>query len=71
MRPDGVESDFRPAQKAHPAFLVEGLREIIERCKRVGYKVVTDAPLEGYDRAYVYDPFGNRIELMEPNASPR
>jgi catechol 2,3-dioxygenase-like lactoylglutathione lyase family enzyme len=67
----GVEQDFRPAQKAHPAFLVEGLPEIVERCKREGYKVVTDEPLAGYDRAYVYDPFGNRIELMEPKASPR
>lgn len=25
-------------------------------------------PLEGYDRRYVDDPFGNRIELMEPNS---
>ena len=24
-----------------------------------------DAPLEGYERVYVDDPFGNRIELME------
>ena len=67
----GVEQDFRAAQKAHPAFLVEGLAAIVERCRRDGYKVVTDEPLEGYDRVYVYDPFGNRIELMEPNASAR
>ena len=67
----GAEHHFKPAQKAHPAFLVEGLPDVIERCKRAGYKVVTDEPLEGYDRVYVYDPFGNRIELMEPKASPR
>ena len=24
-----------------------------------------DQPLEGYERRYVDDPFGNRIELME------
>jgi len=24
-----------------------------------------DEPLEGYDRIYVDDPFGNRIELLE------
>lgn len=29
-------------------------------------ELVTDEPLEGYDRAYAYDPFGNRIELLEP-----
>jgi hypothetical protein len=28
--------------------------------------VVDDEPLEGYDRIYVDDPFGNRIELMQP-----
>jgi hypothetical protein len=27
-----------------------------------------DQPLDGYDRIYVYDPFGNRIELMQPKA---
>jgi hypothetical protein len=25
------------------------------------------APLEGYHRMYVDDPFGNRIELLEPH----
>jgi hypothetical protein len=24
----------------------------------------------GYDRAYVLDPFGNRIELLEREANP-
>jgi hypothetical protein len=67
----GVDQDFRPAKKAHPAFLVEGLQGIIERCKCEGYKAVMDEPLEGYERVYVYDPFGNRLELMEPKASTR
>lgn len=30
--------------------------------------VVDDQPLDGYNRVYVSDPFGNRIELMEPTA---
>jgi catechol 2,3-dioxygenase-like lactoylglutathione lyase family enzyme len=67
----GVEEDFRPAKKAHPAFLVEGLQTILEHCRRDGYKVVYDEPLEGYERAYVYDPFGNRLELMEPKPRAR
>lgn len=62
----GVEKEFRPAKKAHPALLVEGLGELVERCKAAGYEVVSDEPLEGYQRVYVSDPFGNRIELMEP-----
>lgn len=61
----GVEQDFRPAKKAHPALLVEGLGDLIARCRSAGYEVVSDEPLEGFDRVYVNDPFGNRIELME------
>lgn len=63
----GVEADFRPALKAHPAFEVENLAKLVEACRKAGYRVVADEPLEGYERAYVYDPFGNRIELMEPH----
>ena len=62
----GVEKGFRPAKKAHPALLVEGLGELVEKCRAAGYEVVSDEPLEGYERVYVSDPFGNRIELMEP-----
>jgi len=61
----GVDQDFRPATKAHPGLLVEDLQELIERCRRGGFTVTDDTPLEGYRRAYVMDPFGNRIELME------
>jgi catechol 2,3-dioxygenase-like lactoylglutathione lyase family enzyme len=62
----GIEKDFRPAKKAHPALLVEDIDGLIEKCKSSGYEVVADEPLEGYNRIYIYDPFGNRLELMEP-----
>ncbi len=62
----GVEKDFAPARKAHPAFIVDGLRELAVSLERAGYLVSDDQPLEGYDRVYADDPFGNRIELMEP-----
>jgi catechol 2,3-dioxygenase-like lactoylglutathione lyase family enzyme len=62
----GVEDDFRPAKKAHPALLVRGLETLLGKCRTAGYQVDTDEPLPGYDRAYVSDPFGNRIELLEP-----
>lgn len=61
----GVEADFRPARKAHPALLVADLADLVERLRLEGVEVVTDQPLEGFDRCYVDDPFGNRIELME------
>ena len=62
----GVEIDFRPARKAHPAFNVEGLRELRAQCEAAGYETIDDEPLQGYDRFYVHDPFGNRIEFLEP-----
>ena len=62
----GVDKDFVPARKAHPAFIVDGLRDLVKRLREAGYSVVADQPLEGFDRIYADDPFGNRIELMEP-----
>jgi hypothetical protein len=61
----GVEKDFRPAPKAHPALLVEGLAVLIATLAAAGVGVVSDEPLAGCERVYVSDPFGNRIELME------
>jgi catechol 2,3-dioxygenase-like lactoylglutathione lyase family enzyme len=61
----GVEADFRAAKKAHPALLVEDLAALKAALAAGGYTMKTDEPLEGYDRIYVDDPFGNRIELME------
>jgi catechol 2,3-dioxygenase-like lactoylglutathione lyase family enzyme len=61
----GVEADFRPARKAHPALLVTDLAELVARLKQHNVEVIEDDPLEGYFRVYIADPFGNRIELME------
>lgn len=61
----GVEADFTPARKAHPAFLVRDLSALIGKLKAAGYEPAPDQPLEGYERVYLSDPFGNRIELME------
>ncbi|HLI78551.1 MAG TPA: VOC family protein [Candidatus Binataceae bacterium] len=62
----GVEKDFAPARKAHPALIVEDLPALVAALKAAGLRVVDDEPLDGYARVYVDDPFGNRIELMEP-----
>jgi catechol 2,3-dioxygenase-like lactoylglutathione lyase family enzyme len=62
----GVEAEFRPARKAHPAFIVSDLDSLIARIQGSGYETDTSQPpLDGYKRAHVFDPFGNRIELME------
>jgi catechol 2,3-dioxygenase-like lactoylglutathione lyase family enzyme len=62
----GVDRDFRPAQKAHPGLLVSGLDALIERLRAAGLAIVDDEPLTGYLRVFVNDPFGNRLELLEP-----
>jgi len=62
----GAEADFRPARKAHPALLVEDLAALKNLLEAAGYSPRAGEPLEGYDRLYVDDPFGNRLELLEP-----
>jgi catechol 2,3-dioxygenase-like lactoylglutathione lyase family enzyme len=61
----GVEADFRPARKAHVALQVDGLAALRRKLSESGITVKDDEPLEGYERLYVDDPFGNRLELME------
>jgi catechol 2,3-dioxygenase-like lactoylglutathione lyase family enzyme len=61
----GVEKEFQPARKAHPAFIVDDVHALTAKIAAAGYRVSTDEPLAGYERMYVYDPFGNRIELMQ------
>jgi catechol 2,3-dioxygenase-like lactoylglutathione lyase family enzyme len=65
----GVENNFRPARKAHPALLVEDLPALKAVIEAAGYSFEADEPLAGYDRIYLNDPFGNRIELMEPRSN--
>jgi catechol 2,3-dioxygenase-like lactoylglutathione lyase family enzyme len=62
----GVDADFRPARKAHPSLVVDGLSALVTKLASAGIAVTNDQPLDGYERVYVDDPFGNRIELMEP-----
>ena len=65
----GVEEGFRPARKAHPAFVVADLEELVGRLRAAGREVVKDQPLAGWQRVYTADPFGNRLELMERASS--
>ena len=59
----GVEADFRPAKKAHPAFRVADLGALKQRAIEAGLTPKDDEPLPGYDRFYLSDPFGNRLEF--------
>ena len=64
----GVDPRFTPARKAHAGLLVEDLPALVEQLHAAGHATDDDEPLEGYERVYVDDPFGNRLELMEPIA---
>jgi catechol 2,3-dioxygenase-like lactoylglutathione lyase family enzyme len=60
----GVEDDFRPARKAHPALRCRDYDLLIARLRRAGIKVRDDAAIPGMRRCHISDPFGNRIELI-------
>lgn len=62
----GVDSEFTPAKKAHPALLVENLDALRSQLADAGVSIVDDQPLPGFRRFYVSDPFGNRIEILSP-----
>lgn len=62
----GVDADFWPARKAHPALVVSGLDAMLTRTRAAGCDVEGPEPVRGDRQAYVCDPFGNRIELLEP-----
>lgn len=60
----GVEEDFRPARKAHPALVVSHIEEMCERLARCGSPTRRSEDVPGRPQFYVDDPFGNRIELI-------
>ena len=60
----GVEQEFAPARKAHPAFAVSGYDEVVSRLRSAGVETVADEAIPGIRRSYVADPWGNRIELV-------
>jgi extradiol dioxygenase family protein len=62
----GVDDGFRPARKAHPALLVDGLDALAERLVAHGVEVRWDDEFPGHRRFYADDPFGNRLEFLEP-----
>jgi catechol 2,3-dioxygenase-like lactoylglutathione lyase family enzyme len=61
----GVEEGFRASAKSHPAMRVRGLAELRATLERGGVTVTDDTQLDGHERWYVADPFGNRIEMIE------
>ncbi|WP_341348184.1 glyoxalase [Paenibacillus sp. FSL H3-0469] len=63
----GVQRDFVPATKAHPAFHVQPLNELREHLLQHHIQVTDDEARadEGVRRFYINEPFGNRLEFLE------
>jgi catechol 2,3-dioxygenase-like lactoylglutathione lyase family enzyme len=61
----GVENDFRPAKKAHPALRCNDYSALTAKLRQAGVTIIPDDALPGTVRCYVDDVFGNRIELIE------
>lgn len=60
----GVEQDFRPARKAHPALAVDDLDACAARLAELGYPVTWDDSIPGRRRFHTTDGHANRIEIV-------
>jgi catechol 2,3-dioxygenase-like lactoylglutathione lyase family enzyme len=56
----------RPVQRAHVAYEVEDLNALRHRLEKANIAVVESMRIPGYARFEVRDPFGNRIEFIQP-----
>ncbi len=61
----GVEESFRPAQKAHPALVVDDLAAYEAKLRALGHEIKPDKPVPGFIRFSSHDCFGNRLEFMQ------
>jgi catechol 2,3-dioxygenase-like lactoylglutathione lyase family enzyme len=66
----GVEKDFRPSRKAHPAFAATNLDDLRQALLARGVKVADDTTIPGVRRFHTEDPWGNRLEFLESPGSP-
>ncbi|WP_394579782.1 VOC family protein [Cytobacillus firmus] len=61
----GVQEGFLPAKKAHPGFIVDNLEALRSSLQEQKITIKEEPPIEGRERFFVDDPFGNRIEFLE------
>ncbi len=65
----GVEPEVAPTRR-HPALLTDDLEALRSRLVKAGIATSDDRQIPGYRRFYAQDPFGNRLEFMQPQHSP-
>ncbi|MCA1630064.1 MAG: glyoxalase, partial [Acidobacteria bacterium] len=64
----GVE-DAAAKSKRHPAFEVEGVEAVRKFLEEKGVRTRVEKGIEGVKRFSFFDPFDNRIELLEKTGS--
>jgi catechol 2,3-dioxygenase-like lactoylglutathione lyase family enzyme len=64
-----IDPEFAPARRSHPGLLVSGLDALAGRLAEGGVAVEPDGNFPGFRRCYATDPFGNRLEFLEPEQS--
>jgi len=60
----GVEADFHPAKKAHPAFRCAEYDALLHKLRSAGITVHEPNDIAGVRRCDFHDCFGNRLELI-------
>ncbi len=60
----GVDSDFHAAHKAHPALICRNYPVMVQHLQDAGFQPIRDESIPGVTRCHVFDPFGNRLELI-------
>jgi len=63
----GVEDNVdRTATKAHLAYEVDDVAAWRKKLSERGIQPLDSIPIKGYDRFEFRDPFGNRVEFIQP-----
>ena len=62
----GIDPHFTPATKAHVALVMDDIDSCAERLRSAEFPATYDTRLPGFRRFFTVDPFGNRIEVLEP-----
>ncbi len=61
----GLDPNFMPSKKAHPAIRVSDIGALQQRMKQAGVAFrVVEEDVPGATQVYIEDPFGNRIEFI-------
>ncbi len=60
----GGDPDFVATKKAHPALIVDSVDDMVRSLRAQGVESTGEEPVDGRQRAVLFDPFGNRIELI-------